>query len=180
MNVESMSKHQHISLFQVWLNVFLIHIRLQLVIDENHNNICFFCSFSCCIHFKSLSLCLCPGLASLIQSNDHMTARLLCIQRMGMSLASVANHCYRLAIQQRQIAVLLIINLCHIDFLLILSSPVHPDKRLFRTPLYCAKVLSPDRSGRDFLTHHALSSPAKNPLPATADTGCLWNLWPVP
>ena len=51
MNVETMCEHQHIAFIQVWFNVFFVHICLQLIVDQNHNDVCLFCSFCCCIYF---------------------------------------------------------------------------------------------------------------------------------
>ena len=77
MNVEAVSKHQHVALFQVRLDIFLVHISLQLIVDQDHDDICFFCSLCCGIYFKALCLSLCPGLAALVQTDDDVTSGLL-------------------------------------------------------------------------------------------------------
>ena len=120
-NVKPMSKHQHITCLKVWLNGFLIQCSLLLIIDEDHDHICLLCSFCCCIYFESLLFSFFPGTGSLIQTNDDMASWFLCIQRMCMSLASISDHGYGLAIQCSQVTVILIINLCfwHIYSLLI-------------------------------------------------------------
>ena len=50
-DIEAMCEHQHIAFIQVWFNVFFVHICLQLIVDQNHNDVCLFCSFCCCIYF---------------------------------------------------------------------------------------------------------------------------------
>ena len=77
MNVEAVSEHQHVALFQVRLDIFLVHISLQLIVDQDHDDICFFCSLCCGIYFKALCLSLCPGLAALVQTDDDVTSGLL-------------------------------------------------------------------------------------------------------
>ena len=49
-----MSEHQHISFFQIWLDVLFIKIRLLLIVDQDHDDIRLLCSFGCCKHFKAL------------------------------------------------------------------------------------------------------------------------------
>ena len=51
MNIETMCKHKHVAFLKVWLDVFLIHICLKLIIDQDHNDVCLFCRLCCCEHF---------------------------------------------------------------------------------------------------------------------------------
>ena len=74
MNVETMSEHQHVTLFKVWLDVFFVHICLFFIIDQNHDDICLFCSLCCCIYFKALLFGSLPGLTSFIQTNNDIAA----------------------------------------------------------------------------------------------------------
>ena len=60
MNVKAVRKHQHIASFQIWLDGLFVHFCLKLIIDQDHNNICFFRCLCCRIYFKTLRLCLCP------------------------------------------------------------------------------------------------------------------------
>ena len=59
-DVESVCEHQHVTFLKVWFDVFLIHISLKFIVDKDHDDISFLCSFCCCIYFKSLSFCFCP------------------------------------------------------------------------------------------------------------------------
>ena len=76
-NVETMSEHQHIALFQIWLDGLFVHSCLFLIVNQDHDNICFFCCLCCCIYFKSLLLCAFPGSASLIKTDNYMASRFL-------------------------------------------------------------------------------------------------------
>ncbi len=100
-NVKAMRKHQHIARLKVGLNVFLIHSCLQFIVDQDHDDIRFFCSLSRRVYLESLRLCLCPGLRTLVEADNHVTARLLRIQGMCMSLTAVTDDCDCLAVQER-------------------------------------------------------------------------------
>ena len=112
MDVEAMGEHKHVAFFQVGLDVSLIHGRLLLVIDEDHDDVCLFGSFICCKHFKALCLSLGPGFASLVQTDDDVASGILQVQRMGMALAAVADNRDGFAFQQGKVAVFLVVNLC--------------------------------------------------------------------
>ena len=72
MNVETMSEHQHIALFQVGLDVVLVQISLLLIIDQDHDDVSTLCSFCSGEYFEPLCLSLCPGLGALVQTDDNM------------------------------------------------------------------------------------------------------------
>ena len=83
MNVESMGEHQHIALFQVGLDIFLVHIRLQLIVDQNHDDIRLFGRFRRGIHFKSGCFRLGPGQALGVFAS-HLLGLGLCLFRIGI------------------------------------------------------------------------------------------------
>ena len=101
MNVETMCEHQHVTFFQVWLNIFFVHISLQFIVDQDHDNVSSFSCFCSCIYFESLCFCFCPGFASFIQTNNNITSRLFCVQSMCMSLATVTDNGNCLSFQHR-------------------------------------------------------------------------------
>ena len=74
MNVETMSKHQHVTFFKVWLDVIFVKFSLFLIIDQDHDDVSLFCCFCCCIYFKALLFGFLPGLASLIQTHNDITS----------------------------------------------------------------------------------------------------------
>ena len=75
-DVKAMSEHKHVALFQIWLDVFLVHICLQLIVDQDHDDISLFCSLCCGVYFKSLCLCFCPRLAALVKTDDNIASGL--------------------------------------------------------------------------------------------------------
>ena len=79
MNIETVSKHQHVSFFQIRFDIFFVKSCLLLIIDQDHDDISFLCSFCCRINLKSLCFCFCPGLASFIKTDNNMASGFLCI-----------------------------------------------------------------------------------------------------
>ena len=71
-NIKSMGKHKHISRFQVGFNGLLIHLCLQFVINQNHNDICLLSRFCRSIYLKSLRLRLCPGFRAFIKPDNYI------------------------------------------------------------------------------------------------------------
>ena len=72
-----MSEHQHIALFQIRFNVVLIHISLQLIVNQDHNNICLFCSLCRSVNLEALIFCFCPGFASFIKTDNDIASGFL-------------------------------------------------------------------------------------------------------
>ena len=112
-NIKAVGEHQHVALLQVRLNVLLVHGRLQLVVDQNHDNVCPLRSLGSCINLKPLCLGARPGFASLVKADNHVAAGFLRVQSLRMALASVADYRNGLTLQKGKIAVFLIIDLCH-------------------------------------------------------------------
>ena len=77
MNVETMSKHQHVAFFKVRLDIFFVKFGLFFIIDQDHDDVSLFCSLCCCIYFKALFFGFFPGLASFIQTNNDIASRFL-------------------------------------------------------------------------------------------------------
>ena len=91
MNGKAVGEHQHVALLQVGLDVLFVHRGLFLIVDEDHNDIGLLCSFRRGINLQSLRFCLGPGFASLVKADDNITAGILQVQRVGVSLASIAD-----------------------------------------------------------------------------------------
>ena len=99
MNIETMCKHQHVAFFKVRFNVFLVHICLQFIVDQDHDDICLLCSFCCCINLEALFFRSLPRFASFIKSDDDITSGFFQVQSVCMSLASVSDNCDLLSFQ---------------------------------------------------------------------------------
>ena len=118
---KAMGEHQHVALLQVGLDGLFVHLCLFLVVDQNHDHIRAFCGLCRSIYFEALCLSFRPGFASLIQSDDDVASGFLQVQRMCVTLASVADNSDGLVLQQTHVAIFLVINLyCHLCFLLVL------------------------------------------------------------
>ena len=118
MNVEAMREHQHITFFQVRLDIFAVQLRLLLIIDQDHDDISLLCSLCRCVYFEALLLCSLPASGSFIQTDDDLASGISQIQCMSMTLAAVADDCDCLAFQKRKIAVFLVKDFCcHTNYL---------------------------------------------------------------
>ena len=67
-DIEAVCEHQHVAGLQVGLDVFLVHVCLQLIVDQDHDDIC--CLYSvCCEHnCEAVFFCLCCGLGALVKT----------------------------------------------------------------------------------------------------------------
>ena len=110
-NIKSVSKHQHIAGFQIRCDVLRIHCSLCLIVGKNHNDICPFSGFCGGENLQTLSLCLCFGLRTFIQTDNNVASGFLQVQCMGMALTSVTDNGDLLSVQYAQITIGFIINL---------------------------------------------------------------------
>ena len=108
---EAVSKHQHIAGFQIRCNVLCIHCSLCLIVGKNHNDIRPFSGFCGGENLQTLSLCLCFGFGTFIQTDNDVASGFLQVQCMGVTLASVTDNGDLLSVQYAQITIGFIINL---------------------------------------------------------------------
>ena len=87
-----MSEHKHVAFLKVRLDILLVKCSLFLIVDQDHDDICFFSCFSRCIYLEALLLSFFPGFASFVKTDDYITSGLFKVQCMCMSLASVSNN----------------------------------------------------------------------------------------
>ena len=99
MNVEAVSKHEHIAGLEVGLDVLLVHSCLLLIVDQDHDDVRHLSCLSSIVNRESLSLSLSLGLGSLIKAYDNIASGLLEVECMRMTLAAVADNCDCLAFQ---------------------------------------------------------------------------------
>ena len=98
-NVEAVSKHQHIAGLEVGLDVLLVHSGLLLIVDQDHDDISHLSCLSSIVNCESLRLSLSLGLGSLVKTYDDVASGLLEVERMRMALAAVADNSDCLALQ---------------------------------------------------------------------------------
>ena len=91
-NVKAMCEHEHVALVEVRLDVLLVHIRLQLIVDQNHDDICPLCSLGIGLHRETLLLCLLSRLGALVKTHANINAGILQVQRMCMTLTTVTDN----------------------------------------------------------------------------------------
>ena len=98
-DVETMSEHQHISLFQIGLDVLFVQLSLFLIVDQDHDDVSQLCSLCCCVNFEALCLSLGPGSGAFVKTDDNVASGLFQVQCVCVTLAAVSDDGDRLAIQ---------------------------------------------------------------------------------
>ena len=98
-DVETMSEHQHIALFQVRLDIFFVQLSLFLIVDQDHDDISQLCSLCCCVNFEALCFSFSPGSGSFVKTDNNVASGIFQVQCMCMTLAAVSDDGDRLAIQ---------------------------------------------------------------------------------
>lgn len=108
-----MGESQSLASGQVGRDVLLVHIGLILIVDEDHDDVSQLGSFGHGVDLETVLLSDGPGLAALAQADDNVTAGIPEILSVGMALGAVADDRDLLAVELIQVAILLIIHLCH-------------------------------------------------------------------
>ena len=112
-DIEAVGESQSLASGQVGRDVLLVHIGLILVVDEDHDDVSQLGSFGHGVDLETVLLSDGPGLAALAQADDDVTAGIPEILSVGMALGAVADDRDLLAVELIQVAILLIIHLCH-------------------------------------------------------------------
>ena len=110
MNVKAMGKRDGLALSQVGLDVLLVHIRLALVGDQDHNDVGGLGGIGHIHHGQAVLSGLLSALAALIQANDDVDAAVMQVQRMGMALAAVADNGNGLSLEHIDVAIRFVVD----------------------------------------------------------------------
>src|SRR5205823_6446019 len=108
-NVEAMREHQRIAGLEVRFDVPLVDLSLDRVWDQDHGDLGRLDRIRHAHHGQAVGFGLGFGFAALVQADHDLNAAVAEIKRVRVSLAAVTNNRYRLAIQQGQIGVTVII-----------------------------------------------------------------------
>ena len=117
-DVEAVGKGQGVAVLQIGGDVSLIHIGLDLVVDEHHHDVAPLGGLGNGLDGKPRGLRLGPVLGAFPQAHADLAAGVFQVQGMGMALRAVADHGDLLAVEIVQVAILFIIHLSHGRFLL--------------------------------------------------------------
>ena len=112
-DVEAVGEGDGLAGGEVGGDVLLVHIRLGLVVDEDHDDIRQLGGLGHGIDLEAVLLGHGPALAALAQADDDVAAGIPQVQGVGVALGAVAHDGDLLTVQLAQVAVLLIIHLCH-------------------------------------------------------------------
>ena len=112
-DVEAVGEGQGLALGHVGGDVLLVHLGLDLVVNEHHHDVAPLGGFGDGLDGEARLLRLSPVFGALPQTHTHLAAGILQVQRVGVALRAVADDGDLLAVQVGQITVLLVIHLSH-------------------------------------------------------------------
>ena len=112
-DIEAVSKCECLASGEVRSDALLVEVSLSLIVDEDHDQVSSLCSLSSCEYFETSLFSLLPALGAFVKTDDNLNAALLEVKSMCVTLAAVTDDSNGLAVQHGQVAVFLIINLCH-------------------------------------------------------------------
>ena len=150
-NVEAVREREHGALLDVRLDVGLVRGRDAFVGHQHHDDVRAFDRFADFRDLEAGLLCLVPRRAALAQADGDLHAGIVEILRVRMTLRAVADDRHLLALDQRQVGVLFVVDL-HLTAPVILN--------LLRPPLTPALFpLHREREDIFEVSRHAAPSP---------------------
>ena len=114
MDIEAVRESESLALGERGENALLVDLRLLFVRGEDHDDVCDLCRLFRRHDFQAGLFRLRPGFAPLVEADDDFDAALLQVERMGVALAAVTDDSDGLVFQDSDVAVGLIVYLCHI------------------------------------------------------------------
>ena len=115
-DVEAMSEHQRLAGEHVLLDRLPIHLGLQVIGNQHHDDVRLLGDFGDHADLQSFCLRLRDAAAALVQPDHHIKPVVVQIECVGVSLAAIADYAEGLAIHQRHIGVRFVVHLCHLVF----------------------------------------------------------------
>lgn len=110
-NVEAVGKSERRTLLDVRLNLLTVGLRDVFIRDQHHDDVSAFHGIFNGRDCETGSLSLLPGSAVRAQTDHHIDAGVMQVQRMGVSLGTVADDRDLLALDDGKVTVLVVINL---------------------------------------------------------------------
>ena len=117
MDIKAVRKRKRLALSKIGFDTLLIKSCLLFVIDQDHNDVSDFCSFGAGHNLQALCFCLCPAFRAFVKANNHIYPAVLQIKSVSMSLRAITNNCNGLAVEFLKVAILLIKNSRHNNYL---------------------------------------------------------------
>ena len=118
-DIEAMGKSQGLALGHIGGDVLFIDLGLHLVVDQDHDDIRPLSGGGDGLDRQPGLLGVGPVLGALPQADADIAAGVLQVEGVGVALGAVADDGDLLALQPAQVAVLLIVHLCHVKTLLV-------------------------------------------------------------
>jgi len=104
-------EHQHLALAETLADRLLEDVALRLVGQQDHHDVARLGGVGDGRHLQPVLLGLRPGLGALVEADDHVLARVLEVQRVGVALAAIPDDRDLLALEEAEVGVLVVIDL---------------------------------------------------------------------
>jgi hypothetical protein len=114
-NVETVGEHQRVARLEVRRDVLFIDLRLDRVGQRHHDHVGFGAGLGIAQHAQPVAFRLGPALAARVETDAHIHAALLEVERMGMALAAVAEDRDLFALQIAQVCLVFVVDFRHDD-----------------------------------------------------------------
>ncbi len=111
-DVEAVGEHQHLALAQAALDLALEDVALALVGQEDHDDVRHLGGLGHGGHAEPVAFRLGPALRALVEPDHHVLTCVLEVEGMGVALAAVPDDGDLLALEQAEIGVLVVVDLC--------------------------------------------------------------------
>ena len=112
-DVEAVGKAQHLAGAQVGSDLLLVDVLLEFIGQQHHDPVRFGGGVGNVENLKTVSLGLVRRAASFIKTNHHVHATVFEVQCVGMALGAITDDRDGLAVQQTEIGVGVVEELCH-------------------------------------------------------------------
>ncbi len=116
-DVEAVGKGNGLASRQVRADGLIVDLRGAFIVDQNHDNIRLLRRVCDGVDLETVLGGLVPGLAR-AQADNHITAGVAQVQRMGMALRAIADDCDFLSLQNGDVTVFFIVHSCHFNIIL--------------------------------------------------------------
>ena len=112
-DVEAVGEGDGLALGEIRRDIGLVHVGLVLVVDQDHDHVGLPGGLRDGQDLEAVLFRDGPALAALAEPDDHVAAGIPEVQRVGVALRAVADDRDGLAAERVQVAILLVVHLCH-------------------------------------------------------------------
>ncbi len=108
-----MGKHDRVARLEVRRDLVVVHLALDGIGQEDHDHVGLGGGVGHAENAQAIGFGLGLAARAFMQPHTHIGARIAQVQRMRVPLATIADNGNLLALEQSQVRLILVVNLCH-------------------------------------------------------------------